>query len=270
VLAVDLRELVSIAREAGDALARDFGKKELSEVVGVGYSGDDTVRADRLAEDIVLMRLKEIGDLEVMSEEAGRVAFGSPKYRIIVDPLDGSSNYIRSIPLFAVSIEVRSLPANESVMAVIYEPIYKRAFSAERRRGAFLEDSRIHTNRERRFEDCLFDIDLHLARDEKKLLKFVERFHKFGLSLKSFRSLGSCAVPLAYTACGRLDGFLDVSKNSRMVDIAAGLMIVEEAGGTVTDIQGRPVKEGYNSVIACSTEGINREIRKLLSSQTRA
>jgi myo-inositol-1(or 4)-monophosphatase len=262
---LELQDLISIAREAGDALARDFGKRELSEVVGVGYSGDETIRADRLAEEIALKGLKQIGNVEVISEEAGHVVFGEPKFRIVLDPLDGSSNYARGIPVFAVSIEVRAVPSNEPAMAVIYEPMCRRVFSAERGRGAFLNGSRIHTNHERAFHECLFDMDLHTAADQTKFLRFVEMFRKFGLPLKSFRSVGSCAVPLAYTACGTLDGFLDLSRNSRMVDIAGGLMILEEAGGTATDIHGDAIGEGYDSVIACSTEQINRKIRKLVS-----
>jgi len=261
---VNLRDLISIAQEAGDALARNFGRRDLSEVIGVGHSGDETVRADRLAEDIVLRRLGEIGNLEVMSEEAGRVLFGKPENRVILDPLDGSSNFIRGIPSFSVSIEVRTLPADEPAMAVIYEPMCRRTFWAERGQGAFLNGSIIHTNRERAFKECLFDMDLHTAADEARFIKFVDAFRRFGLSLKSFRSLGSCAVSLAYTACGTLDGFLDFSGNSRMVDIAAGLTILREAGGTATDIHAKPVEEGYGSVIACSSEQINLKIRKLL------
>jgi myo-inositol-1(or 4)-monophosphatase len=138
-------------------------------------------------------------------------------------------------------------------------------FSAEKGRGAFLDGSRIHTNQKRRFEECLFDMDLHTAADETRFSRFVEAFRKFGLTLNSFRSVGSCAISLAYTACGTLDGFLDFSKNSRMVDIAAGLMILKEAGGTATDIHGKPIAEGYDSVIACSSEEINRKVRQLLT-----
>jgi len=217
-----------------------------------------------MAEEIILERLGKIGNMEVISEEAGRVVFGIPEHRVILDPLDGSSNYKRGVPVFAVSMMVRSLPGDEPAMAVIYEPMCRRTFSAERGRGAFLDGGRIHTNRERPFEDCLFDMDLHTAADKTRFFKFVEAFRKFGLTLKSFRSVGSCAIPLAYTACGVLDGFLDFSRNSRMVDIAAGLMILEEAGGTATDIQGKPIEEGYDSVIACSSEHINRKVRKLL------
>lgn len=264
---MELEDLIAIAREAGEALARDFGKKELSEVVGVGDSGDETIRADRLSEDIVLRRFEEIGNIEILSEEAGRVVFGKPKDRVVLDPLDGSSNYMRGIPIFSVSAEVRSVPSNEPAMAVIYEPMSRRAFWAERGRGAFLDGSRIQTNRERPFKECLFDMDLHTAGDEQRFVKFVDAFRRFGFSLKSFRSLGSCANSLAYTARGTLDGFLDFSKNSRMVDVAAGLMILQEAGGTATDIQGRPVEEGYESVIACGSERISLRIRELLGTE---
>ena len=234
-------------------------------MVGVGHSGDETILADRLAEEIVLERLGKIGNIEVMSEEAGHLVFGKPGYRVILDPLDGSSNYKRGVPVFAVSIEARTLPGNEPALAVIYEPMCRRVFSAERGRGAFLDGARIHTNRERPFEECLFDMDLHTAADETRFFKFVEAFRKFGLTLKSFRSVGSCAIPLAYTACGILDGFLDFSKNSRMVDIAAGLMILREAGGTATDIHGKAIEGEYDSVIACSSEQINLKVRRLLS-----
>lgn len=260
-----LEDLISIAREAGDALAREFGKKEMAKAVGVGHSGDETIGADALSEQIVLKGLERIGNVEVMSEEAGHVVFGKPQYRVILDPLDGSSNYKRGIPLFTISVEVRTVPAGEPAMAVVYEPMNRQMFSAEKGRGAFLDGSRIHTNQKRRFEECLFDMDLHTAADETRFSRFVEAFRKFGLTLNSFRSVGSCAISLAYTACGTLDGFLDFSKNSRMVDTAAGLMILKEAGGTATDIHGKPIAEGYDSVIACSSEEINRKVRQLLT-----
>jgi myo-inositol-1(or 4)-monophosphatase len=199
-----------------------------------------------------------------MSEEAGRVVFGKPQHRVVLDPLDGSSNYKRGIPLFSISIEVETMPFLEREMAVIYEPMNRKMFSARKGEGAFMDGSRIHTNQDRPFRDCLFDLDLHTAADERKFLKFVETFRKFGLPLKSFRSLGSCAISLAYTACGTLDGFLDFTKNSRMVDIAAGLLILKEAGGVATDIRGNPITEQYDSLIACSSKQINSKIRKLL------
>jgi len=204
----------------------------------------------------------------VLSEEAGHVLFGKPEHRIILDPLDGSSNYTRGIPIFAVSMEARAVPNDEPAMAVIYEPMCRRMFSAEQGHGAFLDGSRIHTNRTRLFRECLFDMDLHTAADKARFNKFIEAFRKFGVPLKSFRSIGSCAIPLAYTACGTLDGFLDLSRNSRMVDIAAGLMILQEAGGVATDIHGKSIREGYDSVIACSTEEINRKVRGLLTDET--
>ena len=233
-------------------------------MIGVGDSGDVTIGADDLSEKIVLKRLKEIGNIEVMSEEAGHVVFGKPQYRVILDPLDGSSNYKRNIPLFSVSIEVRTFPDLEPAMAVIYEPMNRKMFSAEKGKGAFLDGSEIHPNQERPFAECLFDLDLHTAAEEKKFMRCMEAFRKFGASLKSFRSVGSCAISLAYTACGTLDGFLDFTKNSRMVDIAAGLLILQEAGGVATDIRGNPITETYDSVIACSSEQLNRKIRKLL------
>jgi myo-inositol-1(or 4)-monophosphatase len=246
-------------------LSKDFGKKGLADIVGIGYSGDDTIRADRLAEEAALKKLHEIGNVEVMSEEAGLITYGKPQYRVILDPLDGSSNYARGIPLFSVSVEVRKLPDDEPIMGVIYDPIHQMEFSAQLGGGAYLNGSKIHTNHERRFEECLFDLDLHTAADNTRFSRFVDAFRKFGVPLKSFRSVGSCAISLAYTACGTLDGFLDFSRNSRMVDIAAGLLILREAGGTVTDIEGRSIKEGYDSLIACSTEIVNRRVRELIS-----
>jgi myo-inositol-1(or 4)-monophosphatase len=261
---LNLKELISITREAGDALAKNFGNKYLSKVIGVGDSGDVTIGADDLSEKIVLKRLRKVGNIEVMSEEAGHVVYGKPKYRVILDPLDGSSNYKRNIPLFSVSIGVQTIPDLKPTMATVYEPMNRKMFSAEKGKGAFLNGSKIHPNQDRPFQDCLFDLDLHTAAEEKRFIRLVEAFRKFGVSLKSFRSVGSCAISLAYTASGTLDGFLDFTKNSRMVDVAAGLLILEEAGGVATDIQGNPITEAYDSVIACSSEQHNRKIRELL------
>lgn len=259
-----LEDVVEVAKKSGEVLRENFGKRSALSAVGKGEGGDITRLADKLAEDAAIKRIRQIGNCEIISEEAGRISVGDPKHRWILDPLDGTANFTRGIPLFAVSIQVETLPSSEPVWGVVYEPMTGRCFYAEKGRGAFLNKSRIETNRSRRLEDCLFYLDLHFGADKAKMNKFIGRLRKIGTSFKTFRTLGSCALALSYTAMGTLDGFLDLSKNSRIVDIAAGVLILEEAGGKVTDVYGNPIADGYDTVIACSSDHLNLKVRKLL------
>jgi myo-inositol-1(or 4)-monophosphatase len=259
-----IEDVVRVAKKSGVALRDAFGNKRLSRVIGQGRSGDITRLADKVAEDIAIAEIRKLGNCEVISEEAGALVFGEPKVRWFLDPLDGSANFARSIPIFAVSILIESVPKKEPMLAVVYDPIGDKCFTAEAGKGAFMNGKPIRTRKRERLKDCLFDLDLHLGQAKEKIARFVSAIERIGSHIRTFRSIGSCAIALCLSASGQLDGFLDLTGSSRIVDIAAGILILEEAGGVATDLAGSKIREGYDSVIACSSKKINQEIRLLL------
>jgi len=222
--------VLSIAREMEDKLLPLFGREEARKEVGVNVTGDVTKYADRVAEDVVLKHLEPLG-VNVVSEEIGEIEVGS-EYTVLVDPLDGSYNFSMGIPVFALSLAV--FRGNKPVYGAIYEFFPRALYEAVPGRGAYLNGSRIHVNE---------------PEPGKESLSFYTRGKCLGLvkRVKRIRVLGAIAVEMAYTARGSLDGVFDVRKYVRPTDIAAGVMLVREAGGIVTDERGKPLELDLSS-----------------------
>lgn len=263
-MVLTLNTVVDVAKKAGGVLKENFGDRAAAKVIGRGSSGDITRVADKLAEDIIIAEVQRIGDSEIMSEEVGTLRFGPPRYRWIVDPLDGSTNFARSIPFFAISILVQEYDTRTAMFGVVCEPMTGRCFYAETGKGAAMDGQPIQTNKRRRLQDCIFYLDMHFAGETAKYQKFEKHVRRLGETVKTFRSLGSCAIALAYTALGTLDGFLDLSSNSRFVDVAGGLLVLTEAGGHAMDLEGRPLGEDYGGLLACSSREIAEQVRALV------
>ncbi len=263
-MVLTLNTVVEAAKKAGAVLKKNFGDRAAAKVIGRGNSGDITRVADKLAEDIIIAEVRRIGDAEIVSEEVGTLHFGAPRYRWVVDPLDGSTNFARSIPLFAISILVEEYDTHKPLFGVVYEPMAGRCFSAENGKGAMMDGQPIQTNKRRRLEDCIFYLDMHFAGEPAKYQKFEKHIRRLGQTVKTFRSLGSCAIALAYTGLGTLDGFLDLSRNSRFVDVAGGLLVLREAGGHAMDLNGRSPGEDYIGLLACSSKQIAEQVRALV------
>lgn len=255
---------IEAARKAGELLRRKQDQEEMRRVVGRGMGGDATLKADREAEEAVLRVVKGLGDCEVITEEAGRLTFGQPRWRWIIDPLDGSTNYARGLSHFAVSILIERLPSLEKITAVVYEPSAEKCFQAVHCEGSYLNGRRIHVRTERKLEDCLFALDMHFGGQREKIQEFTKRLERLSGHIKTFRTLGSNALALTRTASGELDGFMDLSHNTRFLDVAAGIMILQEAGGLATDMKGGTVTEEYENLIACANPAIHKQITKIL------
>ncbi len=264
-MALTLNTVEEVAKKAGVVLRKNFGDRAASKVIGRGNSGDITRVADKLAEDIIIAEVRRIGDSEIVSEEAGTLRFGAPRYRWVVDPLDGSTNFARSIPFFAISILVEEYGTRRPMFGVVFEPMTGKCFYAEAGKGAGMDGQPIQTNKRRRLQDCIFYLDMHFSGEPARYQKFEKRVRRLGETVNTFRSLGSCAVALAYTAMGTLDGFLDISKNSRFVDVAGGLLILAEAGGHAMDLNGQFVREQYDGILACSSREIAAQVKHLIS-----
>jgi myo-inositol-1(or 4)-monophosphatase len=224
-----------VAREAalaaGKVLLARFRSKELRvEMKGLH---DFVTEVDRAAEETVIRHIHAaFPDHAVMAEE------GSPteertEYRWVVDPLDGTTNFIHGVTPFSVSIALED--RNGLVAATIHDPFHDETFHAHRGGGAFLNDEPIRCTDPERSDQTLIATGFPF-RELSRLGSYIESFETFVRSTAGIRRAGSAAIDLAYTACGRYDGFWEIGL-SRW-DIAAGTLIVREAGGVVTDVVG--------------------------------
>lgn len=226
------RVAVEAARAAGEILRRRFEESERPPVENKGVH-DFVTAVDREAEACVLMHLRRhFPDHAVMAEE------GSPQaaradYRWVVDPLDGTTNFIHRVPVFAVSI---GLEDREGLLVgVVHDPIRNETFHAHRGGGAHLNGKPIRCSTPAGSHQALVATGFPF-RELKRLDAYLRLFEAFVRCTAGIRRAGSAAIDLAYTACGRYDGFWELGL-SRW-DIAAGVLLVQEAGGRVSDIVG--------------------------------
>src|SRR5512134_2106954 len=223
---------VRAARRAGSIINRaalDGGGFE----VRAKQRNDFVTRVDHAAEEAIIEIVrKAYPDHAVLAEESGRTA-GSAEYQWIIDPLDGTTNFIHGFPQYCVSIAIRHRDA--LAHGVVYDPIRNELFTASKGRGAFLNDRRIRVSKCLRLDDALVGTGFPF--------KELSRLELYGRQLNSLmkgsagvRRAGSAALDFAYVACGRLDAFWEMGLSPW--DIAAGALLVQEAGGLVADLQG--------------------------------
>jgi myo-inositol-1(or 4)-monophosphatase len=193
----------------------------------------------------------------VMAEESTNITRGS-EYKWIVDPLDGTTNYAHGYPLFCVSIALQRM--NEVILGVIYNPMLDELFVAERGEGAFLQGRKIHVSTTRRLTEGLvatgFPYDVR-----ENCRDVLAYFNEMIPKAQAIRRQGSAALDLAYLAAGRFDGFWEL--RLQPWDTAAGWLMVEEAGGAVTDLSGKPYWLESPTIVA-SNGRIHEELMKVL------
>jgi len=208
--------MIKASEKASKVLIRDFGEVEKLQVSIKGPS-DFVSNADTKAESIIIKELiKTKKNYSIISEECGSIKNKDTDNVWIIDPIDGTMNFLHGIPHFAISIALKS--NNEIVSGLIYDPIKDEMFYAEKNNGAFFNNKRIKVSRKKEIKNCLF------ATGGKD---------KIGVNL-STRKSGSAALDMAYVAAGRYDGYFQ--NNLNLWDIAAGIIIVKEAGGIVNNI----------------------------------
>lgn len=250
--------MVQAAMKAGRSLARDFGEVQNLQVSLKG-PGDYVSQADRKAEQIVYDELaKARPGYSFLMEESGTVAGDDPQHRWLVDPLDGTTNFLHGIPLFAVSIALER--QGQLVAGVIYNPAMDELYTAERGGGAFLNDRRMRVAARSQMSDTVIGTGIpHLGRGHhgRALLDLRNVMGE----TSGIRRLGAAALDIAYVAAGRLDGFWE--DDLKPWDTAAGILMVREAGGFVTDRDGKQNMFDTGSII-CGNEAIHRGLLKLL------
>ena len=222
---------VEIARESGALLSGYLAQR-----IGFELKGDfDLVtEADRASEKLVVQRLTErFPDHNIVAEEGGGQT-SSSQYRWYVDPLDGTTNFAHGYPVFNVTL---GLELNGEIIAgAIYDPTRDEMFAAEKGAGATLNGNPIQVSKAQRLEDSL--VSTGFPSRKRHLNVNIHFYHQMAMATHGVRRGGSAAIDLAYVACGRLDAFWEFGLNAW--DLAAGTLLVTEAGGRSTDMGGNP------------------------------
>lgn len=226
--------MVAAARKAGRSLTRDFGEVEQLQV-SVKGPANFVSAADHRAEEILYKELsKARPDYGFLMEERGGVAGSDKTHRWIVDPLDGTTNFLHGIPLFCISIGLER--EGQLVAGVIYNPISDELFSAERGRGAYINDRRrLRVAARKVIGDAVVVTGIpHRGRPGHE--RFRAELQTTMQEVAGIRRTGSAALDMAWTAAGRFDAFWE--RGIQAWDLAAGIVIVREAGGMCTDLSG--------------------------------
>ncbi|MEZ5925621.1 MAG: inositol monophosphatase family protein [Hyphomicrobiaceae bacterium] len=224
--------MTAAARKAGKSLTRDFNEVEHLQV-SIKGPANFVSAADHRAEEIVFNELsKARPGYGFLMEERGEVQGGDKSHRWIVDPLDGTTNFLHSIPIFAVSIGLER--DGELVAGLVYNPIMDELYTAEKGKGAFLNDRRLRVANRRKLEDCVIATGIPYHRGEHDT--FIAELGAVMPRTAGIRRCGAAAIDLAWVASGRFDGFWE--RRLSAWDVAAGALLVREAGGYVTDAAG--------------------------------
>jgi len=240
-ISANLNVMIKAAEKASRALIRDFGEIEKLQVSIKGPT-DFVSNADLKAEKIIIEELKKARpNYSIISEEDGSESNKDKKNTWVIDPIDGTTNFLHGVPHFAISIALKS--ENEIVSGLIYDPIKDEMFYAEKDKGAFFNNQRIKVSKKKEINSCLFatggksknEIDLPLRRS------------------------GSAALDMAYVAAGRYDGYFQNDLN--LWDIAAGIIILKEAGGMINEID---LSQNKNIPIRASSMAINGKMLEKL------
>ncbi|WP_411033432.1 inositol monophosphatase family protein [Shinella sp. BYT-45] len=253
-----LNVMVQAAFKAGKSLARDFGEVQNLQVSLKG-PGDYVSQADRKAEKLIREELmKARPTYGFLGEESEEIIGTDGSHRWIVDPLDGTTNFLHGIPFFAISIALER--NGEIVAAVVLNPATDELFTAERGGGAFLNDRRLRVAARRNLSDAVIGCGVpHLGRgNHGKFL--IELRHVMG-EVAGMRRLGSASLDLAYVAAGRFDGFWE--RDLSPWDIAAGILLIREAGGYATDLDGGNAMFDSGTVVA-GNEYIHKALREVV------
>ncbi len=249
---------VELAREAGAILRQGFGRAHHPEHKG---RIDLVTEYDHRAEKLLLERIRtRFPGHAVLAEESGAHAVPGSTVRWIIDPLDGTTNFAHNYPFFGVSIAAEL--EGRLVAGAVFDPVREEMFSAAEGQGATLDGRRLRVSDVERLEDALlvtgFPYDV---REHPELI--LPHFHAFLVRAQGVRRDGSAALNLCYLACGRFDGFWE--RHLSPWDMAAGVLIVREAGGTVTDYAGGPWRLEGRQILA-SNGRLHEEMKSVIAS----
>ena len=234
--------MIKAAEKASKILIRDFGEIEKLQVSKKGPT-DFVTNSDLRAEKIIIDELKKARPhYSIISEESGTEINKDDKNTWIIDPIDGTINFLHGIPHFAISLALKF--NDEIVSGLIFDPIKNEMFFAEKENGAFFNNQRIRVSKKNNLNDCLFATGGKIV-NEADL---------------PYRKSGCAALDMAYVAAGRYDGYFQ--HNLNLWDIAAGIILIKEAGGIINDID---ISNNKNIKIIASSTDINSKLLEKLS-----
>ena len=251
--------MVKACRKASKTIIRDFGEIEKLQVSLKG-PGDFVTASDKKVEKILINELQEARpSYSILSEEIGQIN-NDKSFKWIIDPIDGTANFLHGIPHFAISIGLEH--DDEIICGIVYDPIKDEMFVAEKGNGSYLNNQRMRVSSRSKLKDCIvFTGGPKLESKNKELA--LEEYKKFSSKiLIPIRKLGSASLDMAYVAAGRCDGFWQ--RNLNYWDIAAGIILVKEAGGFVTDFEGEN-RYVENKTILATNSKINKEMIEVLN-----
>ncbi|PJB70363.1 MAG: inositol monophosphatase [Alphaproteobacteria bacterium CG_4_9_14_3_um_filter_47_13] len=258
-LSPNINIMIKAAEKAGRSLVRDFGEVEQLQVSRKG-PGDFVSAADHRAEEIIFNELSRARpDFGFIMEERGKA--GNPKADsfFIVDPLDGTGNFLHGIPHWCVSIGLEE--KGEVTAGIIYDPVRDETFRAEKGKGAFMKNKRLRVSGRTTMDSAMFATG-QPSREKGRQELFMREYEAVLTHSLGIRRFGAAALDLAYVAAGRFEGFWE--RGLKAWDMAAGYIIVKESGGIVTDIEGRKSPIHESNVLAANTD-LYDDLKKILN-----
>jgi len=223
---------IKAAQLAGQAILDNLGKISKKDI-NYKMASDFVTRVDKESEEIIIKTIKkEFPDHHFLAEESFKEE-ETDAYRWIIDPLDGTTNYIHQYPVFSLSIALEY--KREIIAGVVYDPLRDELFTAEKGTGTFLNKNQIKVSTIHSLKDCLITTGFPF-RSKKFIDVYLELFKNVFQKISDLRRAGSAALDLSYLACGRCEGFFEIGLSPW--DIAAGDILIREAGGVITDFAG--------------------------------
>ncbi len=261
----NLNIMIKAARKAGRSLVKDFREVENLQVSMKG-AGDFVSRADIAAEKILKDEL--LGARPTygwLGEEGGGQDGEDPTRRWIVDPLDGTTNFLHGLPHWAISIGYEE--RGELIAGVVYDPVKDELFWAERGKGAYVNDRRIRVSSRQNLAEAVLGTGIpHIGHDTDGHVTFQRRLQAAMHNTAGVRRWGTASLDLCYVAAGRFDGFWE--RGLKPWDVAAGIVIVKEAGGFVSDAQGRAYTF-QSSDLVVGNDSLHKSVVKLIKDATK-
>lgn len=251
-----LNTAIAAARKAGRIAAQAFHRADAVNL-REKTANDFVTETDLAAERIIIETLRRAyPDHGFLAEESG--ASEPREYTWIIDPIDGTTNFIHGIPHFAISIALRV--GGRLEQAVVYDPVKEDLFTATRGAGAFLNNQRIRVTQRPDLRGALLGTGIPF-RAHQDLDRYVDGLRRLLPDTAGVRRIGSAALDLAYVACGRFDGFFELSLN--VWDVAAGVLLVQEAGGIVADWTGNPEALRTGDIVAANPKLLRAMLQRL-------
>jgi myo-inositol-1(or 4)-monophosphatase len=251
--------IVSMARDAGKIIAEKFGRS-----IEITYKGDINIvtDVDVAAEKLIIDRImRNHPDHSILTEESGcptKLGREESDWCWIIDPLDGTTNFAHGYPVFAVSIGLEN--KGKVIAGAVYDPLRDEMFAAERGKGTTLNGKTVKVSEVNKLNNAMVCTGFPYNVREKS--NFERHFVNFIMNSQAVRRDGSAARDLAYVACGRFDGFWE--EGLHPWDVAAGLVLVEEAGGKITQFDGSPI-DIYSPPVVASNNLLHHEMIRVLA-----